>query len=82
MNAKNKPITNQIIEDATGWDETGDFGDVQLYNGKLMVDTKNHRKGDVIPTAAFLITRSVAEFYNEQGEITETFELQLSLKTK
>ena len=37
------------------------------------------RKGDIIPTAAFLLTQSTAEFYNEEGEVTETFKLELSL---
>lgn len=82
MTDKKKPITNQIIENPTGWDEAGDFGDVQLYNGTLTIDTKNHRKGDVIPTAAFLFTLGVAEFYNDEGEITETFEMKLSLVSK
>ena len=82
MNDKRKPITDQIIEEATGWDEAGDFGDVQLYNGKLRIDTVKHKKGEVISCAAFLFTQGVAEFYDEAGAVTETFTMNLSLTTK
>ena len=46
---QNKNITNSIVASYKGWDEGGgDYGDVQLYDVVLAVDTKKFKKGDVV----------------------------------
>jgi hypothetical protein len=76
---KQKPITDYIIQDSTGWDEAGDFGDVQLYNGVLQIDTPKHRKGDIIECTTFLFTKSIVQFYNKEGNVVEELSLKLSV---
>jgi hypothetical protein len=75
-----KNITEQIIANSTGWDEAGDYGDVQLYNGILQVDTAKFKKGDKISTATFLFTQSILQLWNKEGSgLVEEIPLKLSL---
>ena len=71
-------IASSIVESFEGWDECGIYGDAQLYDVVLAIDTKNFKKGDKINTVTFLLSESTCVFYNEDGtEVLETFKLKL-----
>ena len=78
---QNKNITNSIVASYKGWDEGGgDYGDVQLYDVVLAVDTKKFKKGDVVQCATFLFSESKVQLWNKSGtEIIEEIQLGLVL---
>lgn len=84
------PITNSIVAESTGWDECGDYGDIQLYNAKLAVDlSPSFKKGDVVETIVFMFSESKIEIYESCHEKTRfgqtpnrivgTFDIKLSI---
>lgn len=81
---KYKLITNQIATIDTdkdgGWDEAGEYGDIQLYNATLVVDTPGGIKaGTKIDSIAFIFSQSLCELYDEDGKSLEKFPLKLSI---
>ena len=75
-----KTITDFIAIESSGWDECGDFGDLQLYDAKLVVDTKKFKAGDVVDTISFLFTKSICQIYHDNGKIIEEFPIKLIIK--
>ena len=85
---KEKLITDFIVESSTGWDMAGDWGDLQLYNAKLAVDTRKFKKGDVVNCITFLFSQSLCQIYQPVGKkvdgfqetaIVEEFPIKLSI---
>lgn len=60
-------ITDSIAVDPSGWDEAGDYGDLQLYNATLVVDTPKFKKGTKVKTITFLFTQSLCQIYDVSG---------------
>lgn len=69
-----KFITDSIIKDSTGWDEAGDYGDLQLYDGILQIDTVKFKKGDKISCASFMFTQSICQLHQPKGKMKDGFQ--------
>jgi hypothetical protein len=81
-----KFITNSIVESSSGWDECGEYGDVQLYDAVLAVDTKKFKKGDKVDTVSFMFSQSIVQIYMKSAtekdgftpvEVVEEFPIEL-----
>jgi hypothetical protein len=68
MEQKFNSITDSIAKDASGWDEAGDWGDLQLYDATLQIDTKKFKKGDKVDCITFLYSQSICQLYRPVGE--------------
>ncbi len=63
-----KDISSSIIESSSGWDEAGDYGDIQFYDCKLAIDTKQFKKGDFVKTITFLYSQGLVQLWNYDEE--------------
>ena len=79
-------IINSIVSNHNGWDECGEYGDLQLYDATLAIDTKNFKKGDMVECIAFIFSKGVCQIMKslpvyEDGfiptKIVEEFKLKL-----
>jgi hypothetical protein len=74
------PITNDIVSSYAEWDEINEFGDVQLYDAILAVDTPKFKKGDKVGIIVFIFSESKAEIYRSGYlEPLDSFGLKLSI---
>lgn len=63
---------NSIVSSSGGWDEAaGDYGDFQLYDAVLAIDTRKFKKGDKVSTITFLFSRGLCQIWAEKGERLE-----------
>lgn len=51
----------------TGWDEAGDYGDIQFYNCTLVRDIGEFKAGQVVQVITLLISKGVIQFWNDDG---------------
>lgn len=56
-------ITDSIAKDASGWDEAGNWGDVQLYDATLVVDTPKFKAGTKVEVITFLFSESRCQIW-------------------
>jgi hypothetical protein len=76
-------ITDSIAINHSGWDDIGEYGDIQLYDATLVVDTPKLKKGTKVDVVAFLFSKSQYEIYKKLGkgptsvEIVDKFPLKL-----
>lgn len=66
-------ITDSIAKDGTGWDEAGEFGDLQLYDATLMVDTKKFKAGDKVDCITFLFSKSICQIWQPKGKVDDKY---------
>ena len=59
------PITDSIVSSSSGWDECGDYGDIQLYDAVLAIDTPKFKKGDKVDTVSFVFTQSICQVWQK-----------------
>jgi hypothetical protein len=72
-------MIKSIISSYRAWDEAGDYGDSQLYDAVLAIDTKKFKKGDTISVATFLYSKGICQLWNKEGaEIVEEFNIVLT----
>jgi hypothetical protein len=69
-------ITSSLIASSGGWDEAGDYGDIQLYDAVLACDTKKFNKGDKIKCVTFLFSKSIVQFW-DGADMVEEFPISL-----
>jgi hypothetical protein len=75
---KHKDVTKSIVEQSTGWDEWGDYGDVIFYNAVLATDTAKFKRGDMVHSIAFCYSKGIVDIYSNDGkEVLESFEIQI-----
>lgn len=66
-------VTSTIIESSTGWDEAGDYGDIQFYDAVLAINTRKFKKGDKVSTVTFLLNQSKCQIYQKSGPSVDGF---------
>jgi hypothetical protein len=81
-------ITDSIVSSCGGWDEAGEYGDVQLYQAVLAIDTKKFKKGQTVETISFVFSKSLCQIWDKAGcesadgcqpmEVIEEFALVLT----
>lgn len=77
-----KLITDCIALNATGWDEAGGgYGNIQLYDAVLRIDTPQFKAGTKVDSIAFLWDESRCVIYNAEGETVDSFPLTLTIGT-
>ena len=60
-----KPITDSIAINPSGWDEVGEYGDLQLYGATLIIDTPKFKKGEKVDCISFLFTQSLCQLWKK-----------------
>jgi hypothetical protein len=84
-----KLLTSSIVSASSGWDMAGEYGDIQLYDATLAIDTKKFKKGDVISCVTFLFSQSLVQLWQpvgpkvdgfQSGEVVEEFSVTLTPK--
>ena len=79
-------IVDSIVSNHNGWDECGEYGDLQLYDVTLAIDTKNFKKGDMVDCITFMFSKGICQIMQSlpadedgfiQTKIVEQFKLKL-----
>jgi hypothetical protein len=64
-------ITKSIVSSSGGWDEAGEYGDIQLYDAVLAIDTRKFKKGDKVKTITFMFSCGICQIWAEKGRKLE-----------
>jgi hypothetical protein len=68
MSKENKTLTIAILINETGCDQASDFA-IQLYNGELVVDLGELKKGTKVECITFDFETGDLQVTDEEGEI-------------